>query len=68
MKGFKASVAVSLLLTVTTLPLLVMGDMAVYCSLNSNPKDFSGYQSFEFYKQCGADCTCSAFELMCLQR
>ena len=42
--------------------------MAVYCSLDSNPEEFSGYRSFEFYQSCNADCTCSAFELMCLQR
>ena len=68
MKGNRTSVAASLLFTVSTLPILVQGDMAVYCSLNSNPAEFSGYRSFDFYQQCGAACTCSAFELMCLQR
>ena len=49
MKSYRASVAASLLFTVSTLPLLVQGDMAVYCSLNSNPEEFSGYRSFDFY-------------------
>ena len=42
--------------------------MAVFCALNSNPDKFKNFREFDFYKECGKDCTCSAFELMCLQR
>ena len=46
----------------------VRADMAIFCSLNSNPELFKSYRDFDFYKSCGEDCSCSAFELMCLYR
>lgn len=65
MKSFISSVAASLFLILASK--VVRGDMAVFCSHNKIA-DLQGFQSFDFYKTCNADCTCSAFELMCLQR
>lgn len=65
MKGRSSFIAT---ITATLIaPELVSADMAVYCELIDNPI-YSGYKSFEFYRDCGKDCNCSAFELMCLQR
>ena len=56
------------LIALTTLSIVVRGDLAVYCTLNANPGDFKRHADFEFYKQCDTDCTCQAHELLCIER